>query len=76
MGGAPQNPSLPQEADVWEVLDSILNNKPVQEKKPTPKAPAPPMGGGSPGMGGGPPMGMGSPAMGGGSPMGEPHLMQ
>lgn len=80
--GAPQNPALPQEKDVWSVLDAILNNKPLKEEKPKaaapPPLPAPPMGDPM-GIQGGPPM-MGGPNP--PSPMGAdplqsaPHLMQ
>ena len=36
MGGAPATPTqqqivIPKEADVWEVLDAILNNKPLED---------------------------------------------
>lgn len=31
MGGPPQNPSLPKDADVWTVLDSILNHKKLKD---------------------------------------------
>ena len=62
MGG--ENPALPQEADVWEVLDSLLNNKPMKKEEKPQQAP-PQMGG------------MNSPSpMGGDMVQPSPHLMQ
>jgi hypothetical protein len=80
MGGNPTDKKtqpVPQHANVWDVLDSILNKKEIKKAKPA-QIPeltggggggAPPMGGGAPPMGGGaPPMGGGAPPMGGGVP--------
>ena len=87
-GGAEQPPAIPKEADVWDVLDAILNKKPLEAEQ-EPKQPAPqadPMAGGmppAPPMGGAPPMGAPPPPMGGMDQMGggmvqppAPHLMQ
>lgn len=70
MGGEQKAQPVPTHADVWDVLDSLLNNKEIKKVKP-PQVVEPPGGGdpmGGMGMGGGDPMGgMG---MGGGDPMG------
>jgi hypothetical protein len=50
MGGAPAGPPeppvIPQNADVWDVLDAILNHKPLKhdeemekQEKPSPQSP-------------------------------------
>lgn len=76
MGGmpgmaAPTGPKpqpIPQHADVWEVLDSIMQHKPIEQEKKLEKYKAqkpeidaqnsaPPMGGPPPGMGTGDPTG-------------------
>lgn len=36
MGGPPQNPSIPKDADVWTVLDSILNHKKLKDDSSSP----------------------------------------
>lgn len=87
-GGAGQQPVIPSHADVWEVLDTILNHKPGagggkqgqgqdQLGGPPQQPPA-----GPPGFGGmppqqAPPAGMGNPAgpMGMGGPPGGSALM-
>lgn len=69
-GGAGAQPTIPQHADVWDVLDSILNHK-ILPQDEQPQQP-PQMGGGSPMMGGPPQMG-GPPMMGG--PPGGSALM-
>jgi hypothetical protein len=72
-GGAGAQPTIPQHADVWDVLDAILNHKPLPEENKDQQ------GGqdGQPPMGGPPPMGGGQPPMGGGMgappPMGGPQ---
>ena len=68
-GGEPQTQPIPTHADVWDVLDSILNNKEIEKVKPAQIVEPPQAGGGM----GGPPMdpmgGMGGdPMMGGGAP--------
>jgi hypothetical protein len=51
-GGAGAQPTIPQHADVWDVLDAILNHKPLPEENKDQQ------GGqdGQPPMGGPPPM--------------------
>ena len=93
MGGAPpmgggeqEPPPVPQYADVWDVLDSLLNQKPLEQEEELAKQqqqqaeqpPVDPMGGMAPPpggdmMGGAPP----APAPGMADPMGgsAPHLM-
>lgn len=68
MGGEEETQPVPTHADVWDVLDAILNKKKIFEPKPAqiikPPGGGDPMGGGM----GGDPMG----GMGGGAPMGAP----
>ena len=69
MGGEQKSQPVPTHADVWDVLDSLLNNKEIKKVKP-PQVVTPPGGGdpmGGMGMGGGDPMGGGGM---GGDPMG------
>jgi len=78
-GGGVDTPPIPQFADVWDVLDAILNNKPLEEPPPPPpqqeqppaggEMPQDPMGAGM-GMGGMEQQPMGQP------PQGQPNLMQ
>lgn len=66
--GPPEPPVIPRNADVWQVLDSILNHKPLehdklfqkQQQEKQQKQAAQPMG--DPMAGGAPPMGQ-SPMM-------------
>jgi len=83
-GGEQEPPPVPQYADVWDVLDSLLNQKPLEQEEELAKQqqqqaeepPADPMGMAPPGgdmMGGAPP----APAPGMADPIGgsAPHLM-
>jgi hypothetical protein len=89
-GGEQEPPPVPIFADVWDVLDSILNQKPLeqeellaqQQQQQAEQPPADPMAGGMPPPPGGDPMAGGMPPgdpMGGAgaAPMGAPapHLM-
>jgi len=90
-GGAPMNqepPPIPQYADVWDVLDAILNHKSLenefakqkqqQQRTPQPDmGTPPPMPPGMGGMGGQPPMPDMTGGMGGqpATGIGGPHLM-
>jgi len=88
-GGQPEPPPIPQYADVWDVLDSLLNQKPLEQEQQQQKAqqqppeppsdpnaamPPDPTGMGQ-GMGGDVPGGAGTPPMGGPPMPAGPHLM-
>jgi hypothetical protein len=71
-GAAGPQPTVPAHADVWEVLEAILGNKPVKPQQQVPSGSGGPPPGGDPmgGMGGMPPMGGPPPGMGQPGPMG------
>ena len=91
MGGQPEPPPVPSYADVWDVLDSILNQKPLEHEQQQQQAqqqaeeqPLDPNAGMMPpedptgagqGMGGEVPGGAGTPPMGGPPMPAGPHLM-